>query len=367
MNGSQDRAGGKWVVLEVSDDAGHPRPAAPNPVQEAIRSLAQAYLRGDEAMVASAVHWLREALGAVSVVIEHFHAGVETRHESGEVRDLDDAHQILVDLDEDWAGSVSVVFGADPTALDHWSLEAAADLLDGWMRRQQITERLERTVDERDRFVATVSHEIRTPLAAVLGLAEEMHDRFDLLQPAEVRELVGLIADQSKEIARIVEDLIAFSSDARADFAVRTERTRLDDVVRAAVASVPAWARSRLAMRRIESVHALCDPLRTRQIVRNLVTNARRHGGDRTFIDVFSNADRGVVITVADSGGPIAKEIQEVMFEPYASTHRGDDGMASLGLGLTVSRQLARTMGGDLVYRWDGESRFELHLPAAPA
>lgn len=366
MNQTQSRTGDEWVVLDVSEDEGRPNPAVPNRVQEAVRTLAQAYLRGDQVMVASSVHGFRQALEAVSVVIEHFHAGVETRHESGEVGAVDDAHRILVDLDEDWSGSISIVFGRDPTPLDHWSLEAAADLLDGWMRHRQITERLERTHDERDRFVATVSHEIRTPLAAVLGLAEELHDRFDLLQPAEVRELVGLIADQSKEIASIVDDLIAFSSDARADLAVRRERVRLDDVVRAAVASVPAGARSRLVMRRIESVQAMCDALRTRQIVRNLVTNARRHGGDQTFIDVVSIPNRGVVITVADSGGPIAEEIQAVMFEPYASTHRGDDTMAALGLGLTVSRQLARTMGGDLTYRWDGESRFELQLPAAP-
>lgn len=366
MNETQDPVAGRWIVLNVSSEE-QPKSASPSLVHDAIRSLGEAFLHGDTGLVASAVHGFREALGAVSVVIEHFHDRAAIRHESGDVGHVEDAHRVLIDLDEEWSGSISVVFGADPSALDHWALDAAADLLGGWMRREQVTERLERKLEERDRFVASVSHEIRTPLAAVLGLAEELHDRFDLLQPWEVRELVGLIADQSKEIARIVEDLIAFSSNARADFAVRRERTRLDDVVRAAVASVPADARSRLVMRRIESVHALCDPLRTRQIVRNLITNARRHGGEQTFIDIYSIPDRGVVITVADSGGPIAKDIQDVMFEPYASTHRGDDNMASLGLGLTVSRQLARTMGGDLVYRWEGESRFELHLPAAPA
>lgn len=363
MTGTEDQFGERWITLAVFADEPESEQVHVHPIHDGVLVLAKAYLREDLADADTAAHHLRETLGARAMIIEQIRDGVEERFESGDVGDHQHELRVLVDIDAEWFGSVSFDFEADPLPLQQWAVAATADLVDGWMRRRRATEQLERRLAERDRFVASVGHEVRTPLAAVLGLAEEVRDRFDLLGPTEVRELIGVLADQSKEIASIVEDLIAFTATDRPDFVVRTERTRLDEVVRAAVASVPAVARSGLSIRRIESVHAACDPLRARQIVRNLITNARRHGGDRTYIDVTSTPDGGVVIAVADSGGPIPESIQATMFEPYASSYRTEGDLASLGLGLTVSRQLARSMGGDLIYRWDEESRFELHFP----
>lgn len=360
MTGTGDQAAERWITLAVSADGPE---SEFHPIHRALLELATAYLRGEVALVDRAAHEFREALGARAMIIEQIHDGVRERFESGDVVEPQHEHTVLVDIGDEWFGSVSVDFEGDPSTLERWALSAAADLLDGRMRRQRATEQLERTLAERDRFVASVGHEVRTPLAAVLGLAEEVRDGFDSLGVTEARELIGIIADQSKEVASIMEDLIAVTATDRPGFVVRTERTRLDEVVRAAVASVPAVARSGLVLRRIESIHAICDPLRTRQIVRNLITNARRHGGDRAFLDVTATRDGGAVVTVADSGGPIPEPIQAAMFEPYASSHRSEGDLASLGLGLTVSRQLARAMGGDLIYRSDGESRFELHFP----
>jgi signal transduction histidine kinase len=331
-----------------------------------VLGLGRALLREDDVEISPAVDALRAALGATSLVVEQVDdGGVRTSFGSGNVHESHEEHTLPVGLGDEWVGTVSAVFATDPAPLERWALEATADLFGGWIRRGRVGAALARTVEERDRFVATVSHEIRTPLAAVLGLADELRHRFDLLESSEVRELIGLIADQSMEISDIVEDLLALATTDRVGFRVRAEPTRLDGLVRAAIASVPTTARTGLVMRRIESTMAMCDPLRTRQIVRNLVVNAHRHGGDRVFIDVVSSAGADVVVTVADSGNRISDDIQATMFEPYAGTHRTDGTLSSLGLGLTVSRRLARSMGGDLVYRWDGESRFEVHLPGA--
>ena len=360
--------GRDWLVLEVFTEASAP-PAAPvHPVHDAVLGLGRALLRADDALISAAVESLRSALDARSLVIEQFgDAGPVARFESGPSANSVDETGVSISVDGTWAGSVAVVFESDPSPLDRWALDATADLVEGWIRRTRATDQLSEALAQKDRFVATVGHEIRTPLAAVLGLAGEIRDRFDSLESTEVRELIGLIADQSREIADIVEDLLVFTRTEHAGFVVNTEPTRVDDLVKAAVASVPSAARSGLSMRRIESVLASCDPLRTRQIVRNLIVNAHRHGGDRTFIEARSMPEGDVVITVADSGDRIPEETQATMFEPYASNNRADEAMASLGLGLTVSRQLARRMGGDLFYRWEGESRFELHLPKAVA
>ncbi|MEX2423156.1 MAG: HAMP domain-containing sensor histidine kinase [Acidimicrobiia bacterium] len=359
---------GVWVVLEVfAEDAPPPR-ATVHPVHDAVLGLGRALLQADEAGITAAVDSLRSVLGARSLVIEQLgEAGTLARFESGSSPNATDETGVSISVDGTWAGSVSVGFESDPTLLDRWALDATADLVEGWIRRTRVTAQLSEAVAQKNRFVATVGHEIRTPLAAVLGLAGELRDRFDSLETAEVRELIGVIADQAREIADIVEDLLAFTRTEHFGFVVHTEPTRVDDLVRAAVASVPSAARSGLSMRRIESVLAMCDPLRTRQIIRNLVVNAHRHGGERIFLEVRSMPEGDVVITVADSGGQIPDELAAKMFEPYATSNRMDGAMASLGLGLTVSRQLARKMGGDLFYRWDGESRFELHLPKAVA
>ena len=364
LDGDEER---DWLVLEVFAD-GTGQGVSVHPVHDAVLGLGRALLQAEDGVISAAVHSLRSALGARSLVIEQLgDAGTLARFESGSASKAADDTGVSISVDGTWAGSVTVGFESDPTPLDQWALDATADLVEGWIRRTRVMAQLSEALAQKDRFVATVGHEIRTPLAAVLGLAGELRDRFDTLDLGEVRELIGLIADQSREIADIVEDLLVFARTERFGFVVHSEPARVDDLVKTAVASVPAAARSGLSMRRIESVLASCDPLRTRQIIRNLVVNAHRHGGERIFIEARSMPEGDVVISVADSGGRIPDEIQATMFEPYAGSNRSDGALASLGLGLTVSRQLARKMGGDLFYRWDGESRFEIHLPKAVA
>jgi signal transduction histidine kinase len=106
------------------------------------------------------------------------------------------------------------------------------------------------------------------------------------------------------------------------------------------------------------------DPRRVRQILRNLLTNALRYGGPRRRITVGTSVDR-VWVEVRDDGEGIPEELAARIFEPYVTGHAGVQG--SVGLGLSVSRQLAELMGGSLIHsRTAGETVFRLELPAAP-
>jgi signal transduction histidine kinase len=107
------------------------------------------------------------------------------------------------------------------------------------------------------------------------------------------------------------------------------------------------------------------DPSRTRQIIRNLITNAVRYGGDRVTVEAVEG-DQRTVLTVTDDGPGVDPAQWESIFEPYQRAHEAPTQPASIGLGLTVSRQLARLMDGDLVYGF-GErgSVFTLTLPAS--
>ncbi len=108
------------------------------------------------------------------------------------------------------------------------------------------------------------------------------------------------------------------------------------------------------------------DPTRLRQVMRNLLSNAFRYGGNRVGVEVYEE-DRMAHIDVRDSGGPIPDKRAATMFEPFDHSDDGGRTPNSVGLGLAVARSLARMMGGDLVYvHEDAESVFRLSLLKPP-
>ncbi|MDJ0923666.1 MAG: PAS domain-containing sensor histidine kinase [Acidimicrobiia bacterium] len=225
--------------------------------------------------------------------------------------------------------------------------------------------RLERLVADKDRFIASVSHELRTPLSAVLGLSEELADRWERFEEAETKELIGLVAAQSADLALLVEDLLVA---ANLDQGRVTIEPQIIDVAAVAEAAAADCRRTYPDVRvsgidgHVTSAYA--DPVRVRQIVRNLITNAIRYGGPE--IRVCAGLEGNPYITVIDNGEGIPVEHREAIFGPYFQTPASDRVLGSLGLGLSISRELARRMKGDLSYSYrDGESIFKLDLPAA--
>ncbi len=222
--------------------------------------------------------------------------------------------------------------------------------------------RLEELIDAKDQFVASISHELRTPLTAVVGLAEELHKGGVRFSDAERDDLLALIADQATDVGYIVEDLLVA---ARADMGSVTVSTQLLDVAEE-IAHIAASSRG-LAQATVDVAAGLAvkaDRQRFRQIVRNLLTNAARYGG--SHVEVVARRRGGACsIEVRDDGPGIPPSLADAIFEPYGVAHRQEGVTESVGLGLTVSRQLARLMEGDVSYRRDrGITVFELVLPA---
>ena len=219
---------------------------------------------------------------------------------------------------------------------------------------------LEALDNEKRDFLASISHELRTPLSAVLGFATELAESWDGFEPAEARSLVRLIASQSADISSIVDDLLTVTrleAGTMNIFSTDINVTKhLADMTESA---------GRDASREIGwegNVSVWADPTRLTQIVRNLITNAIRYGGEQIRVVVGRAASNGV-IEVRDSGGPIPAQRAETMFEPFDHSDNGGHTPNSVGLGLAVARSLARVMDGDLTYEYDGESVFRLTLP----
>ncbi len=247
-----------------------------------------------------------------------------------------------------------VPLGVDETL---WIVRDITDL-----KRAQA--RLEHLVRSKDEFLGSVSHELRTPLTTVVGFAAELRDHYEVFGEQERRQFVALIAEQAQDMANIVDDLLVA---ARADVGEVAIRPAAVDMRAEVGAVLEAWPQLDARLRAADGgVVALADPLRLRQILRNLVSNSIRYG--RGDVEIRLDAVGGsVVVEIRDDGDGIPEEQWERVFEPYQRAHRQAGQPASVGLGLTVSRMLARRMGGDLRYRHDGtQSVFRLSLPAAP-
>lgn len=225
--------------------------------------------------------------------------------------------------------------------------------------RERVAE-LERLERDKREFLASVSHELRTPLAAVVGFSAELTAHWDEFDADDQRDMVRTIAEQADDMAAIVDDLLTITRLEAGTLSIHPQNVDLVPIV----ADISRSARlGDLTVEGAGRAHA--DPARVRQILRNLLGNALRHGGAQVRV-VVSNGGVTAAVEVRDTGTPIPADQVSRMFEPFQ--HGAGDGgkPQSVGLGLTVARSLATTMGGDLGYHHDGvESVFRLELPAA--
>lgn len=226
--------------------------------------------------------------------------------------------------------------------------------------------RFYRLLERRRTFVSSVSHELRTPLAAVVGFAEILNHQWDDVTEAEKHELVGHLLRESVEVAHVVDDLMVAARIDGGRLHIDCDYVDVRDIADSILANLPSDSgRERIQL--VGAAQSWADPLRVRQIIRNLVTNALTYGGEHVTIDLSNDQDT-VIVTVQDDGAGIPDMIVPRLFEPFVDRSDSSATMPqSVGLGLAVSRELARRMGGRLSYRrHDARTIFTLELPATP-
>lgn len=227
-----------------------------------------------------------------------------------------------------------------------------------------LEEDLHAQLADRDRFVASISHELRTPLTSVLGLGQSLLD-----QPAmpyvEMADILRIMVREGQDLAFIIEDLLVGARLELGPLDIVSQAVEAGDEVDRLLASLEV----NVVERRIDDELVLIgNKVRFRQILRNMLTNAQKYGGPQ--IRVVTGRAPGIgYVDIRDNGDPIPEENRQRMFEPYQRLHRQKGTTDSVGLGLAVSRSLARAMGGELEYVHDGvEGIFRVTLPAmAPA
>ena len=203
--------------------------------------------------------------------------------------------------------------------------------------------RLEATLESQNQFIASISHELRTPLTAVLGFAHELRNGSHT--EADLEEFRGLIEHNAVEMSHIIEDLLVWSRSDMGEVTINFEPFDITRLVERTLRSLPGTP-ARLGDA-VSNVSVMADPVRVRQILRNLVTNASRYGGDDVFVLVVEEDDH-VRVEVHDSGPEIPPEKARSIFLPYQRSDSERTMPSSIGLGLAISRVLSELQDGSL-------------------
>jgi signal transduction histidine kinase len=269
----------------------------------------------------------------------------------------------------EWAGFLGIAHDltTDPDPdLDTRVLETVAVMVGSFLEKRRAYHRMEESIKARDQFLASVSHEIRTPLTSVLGFTALLREEGDQLGPDETHELITLIQHQAQEVSDLVEDLLVAARAEIDAVTVTREEVDLSKQIREVLGGRLGTEDKDIVIATGANHVVLADPTRVRQIIRNLVTNSLRYGGDKITVTTHKDGQE-ISLVFSDDGPGVPPELGRAIFDPY---DRGDKGLSrseSVGLGLSVSRQLARLMEGDLMLRTDlGPATFQLTLPAAP-
>ncbi|HMN69486.1 MAG TPA: response regulator [Bdellovibrionales bacterium] len=206
-------------------------------------------------------------------------------------------------------------------------------------------------------FLANMSHEIRTPLGAMLGFAELLAD--EKLAPQNMK-YVQTVLKNGRQLLRIVDEILDLSKVESNHVAIENIEFSLPTLIEEVMSLLEVQAREKSLRFRVQGVadlpeRAVSDPTRLRQILFNVIGNAIKftaRGSIDIRIEAKANAEgRSMVkIEVQDSGIGMTEIQREKLFEPFM---QADSSMTrrfgGTGLGLFVSRRLARLLGGDVV------------------
>jgi len=205
--------------------------------------------------------------------------------------------------------------------------------------------------------LAILVHEIRSPVAALSAIAEALRD--ESVESSARRELADLVVAACRGIQRVVTDAAVTSA--------RMEEVDPGRLVRETAAAATLGGALVRAQAEPDLPPLEADPLRLRQALDNLVSNALTHSGsDATVVVRAARDGNRVLLSVSDAGGGIPSEEQDRIFDPGV---RLDTGRPGSGLGLAVAQAIAEAHGGTLTVESAlGEgATFTLALPLSKA
>jgi two-component system, sensor histidine kinase len=229
--------------------------------------------------------------------------------------------------------------------------------------------------EARTGFLASMGHELRTPLNGILGMSDILHR--DTRLPPDATHKIAMISESGRNLIEVLNEVLDFSKIEADRLDLEQVEFDLPDLVKRSIAPWRVLAREKgydvkLEMDLPAGSHVIGDPLRVRQILTNLASNAVKFttsGEVRVEVRQLPAGEAGravTVIEVADTGSGVAADKLDSIFDPFvqeeASTARRHGGS---GLGLAICKRLAQAMNGEIsVSSTPGKgTRFSVALP----
>ncbi|AWY40443.1 response regulator [Pseudomonas putida] len=265
--------------------------------------------------------------------------------------------------------------GGHRLTIYHWILPykdssgEVQGIIGGWIdisERRQLFDDLrcaKERADEANRakstFLATMSHEIRTPMNAIIGMLELTLKRIECEHPD--RPAIDVAYNSAKDLLELIGDILDIARIESGHLSLNPERVNPQETVASVVRIFDGLARQKALELQLDfnpdnpCVDVLLDPLRFKQVLSNLVSNAIKfteQGRVRISVELRATTEPDQVrmqVQVEDSGIGISAQDQQRLFEPFAQAeHSGHTAQGGTGLGLVISRTLCERMGGSL-------------------
>ncbi|MBY0565335.1 MAG: hypothetical protein K2P58_14290 [Hyphomonadaceae bacterium] len=226
-------------------------------------------------------------------------------------------------------------------------------------------------------FLANMSHELRTPLNAVIGYSEIIEEDLASGDVAECPQHIARVRASALHLLGLIADVLDLAKVEAEKIVLRPEAIDARALARSVLETVAPTAASNGASCELVvepgADHIVADPLRVKQCLMNLASNAAKftHNG-RIVLHLrrtMKDARDMIAFDVIDTGIGISPETQARLFEPFVQADASiTRALGGTGLGLAITRRFARIMGGDVTVESEvGKgSRFTLMLPIAP-
>ncbi|MCB1368704.1 MAG: sodium:solute symporter, partial [Rhodobacteraceae bacterium] len=238
---------------------------------------------------------------------------------------------------------------------------------------QRANEKLTALSIQKDSFLSQISHELRTPMTSIRSFAEILRESDDL-SPEQARRYSSIILEESIRLTRLLDEILDLSVLESKQVAMKVQTGRLSTVIDRAILAATVAAtpdeRRPLAIERdleAEDVNIESDLDRLAQVFINLISNARKYcDADEPQLQIrASRKGEMTVVDFIDNGSGIAEQHRDIVFEKFS---RLTDASAagSAGLGLAISREIMRNLGGYIeLLRTGRGAAFRVAFPTA--